>query len=164
MNNKNWRVLSFLMFVPFLIGGGTGDDGCSCGNDPEVTYYQPSGQDGVPTDCLPFIDDSRDEHSCPLPACDEQLISAEDLATLQGDLSEARAELARLGEIQSEEATQSSQTSRVIRTVTIESGRWIGQYVADTPGATLAATRECNGFTERNPTVYSGDRIDICGP
>ena len=84
------------------------------------------------------------------------------LASVNAELAtlKARTEAARL---KAESSTPTKKSPRVLDTVTVKRNWWMGRYVKATPGATLKATRACNGFTERNPTVHPGQRIKICG-
>lgn len=187
---KRWYIFVIMLFAPVLAGGVGGTDGCNCFDDEdysysheaeeedegcsgcscsgsEADYEEPSVQVGPPTDCLTYVEEARREAggNVVCPSCQTCAIDAVGLQQLQRDLSETRVELARwrnLAETQVEATIVAS--FRVLRTVTIERGRWLAQYVSDTPGATLQATKDCNGFTEPNPTVYPDQVVDICGP
>lgn len=171
MKTRHYVVLLLIVCSPFIMGGA-GYDNSGCGCSPDNDDYQPvaiesSGQ--PPTECLTWIDDARREASVgtACPECQTCVIDEAGLQELRQQLAAARAELTQLKTRQSEAAPaqplQAERRTKVLRTVKVRQGWWLGLYVKKTPGANLAATKECNSLWGKDPKVFPGQSIKICG-
>lgn len=176
MKVRHWMFLFVLLVTPILMGGYGHNDGCGgdCGGGddwdeperPAVVAPEPDAEESaaVPDECLIHIDDALRAAAGPQKPCQTCVIDDDGLSEMERELKEARAELARIkARLKVRTEAPSKKSPRLLDTVTVKRGWWMGKYVKATPGATLKATRACNGFTARNPKVHPGQRLKICG-
>jgi hypothetical protein len=168
-NSRHLLFLILLLVSPILQGGYGSDDGCSgeSWDKPErraIVTPEPDADesDEVPDECLTHIDDAvRKAQPCASqPVCATPVIDAAGLADLEKELASARAELI---ELKARRMAPDVKNPRLIKTVKVKSGWWMGRYVTATPGADPQATRVCNGFTAVNPKIHPGQSLKICG-
>ena len=160
--------LFLVAMSPMMMGGYGGDDGCS-GDDMNqptrsITHVADAEESAsVPSECLQHIDDAL-RKAQPRSACDTCQTRVADeaaLSELKRELTSVQSELATLKLRKTASVVKKS--PRLLKTVTVKPGWWMGRYVKSTSGATNEATRTCNGFKSINPRIHPGQSLKICG-
>jgi hypothetical protein len=164
-----------ILFLPFIVAGGGGDPDCNCFESsptytpqaPVRTYETPDVPSTPPDVCLPFMDLER---AAALKSCAKCVVCECTLQTLN-ELKQAvqkrdKEIIALKQQLHKANLPDTRvRTTWSLKTVKVKRGwfvkRYVDKYAQD--GADLQATRSCNGFKRKNPKIYPGDSLRICG-
>lgn len=133
------RMMKFaLVLLTLALGGGAGPGGGGCDCNCDWGDETPSGNTGwVEPETAPQI-------TAPQPEPPQDAVSGPVERVVDPNLP--------------------TPAPRVIKEQTIARGRWPEWYVRRTPGATLNATWDCNGWRRgTNPVIQPGTVVKICG-